>query len=641
MGSIIVQEGSKMKSCKWICVILVLFLISAASIPALAAQDHDWKTYNLPAGVQPAAVVTIGSLVYVGTNDGLYKGIGNSWTKVDTGSVSLGLVRGLAYDAVEQRMYVSDPDHTRVLVWNMADNTWGRFTTRNFDSRGLDLYRNEDNYYVYVTDRAGNYVFELRGLGGYGNIETDATPVGAMHLPYDTVRHGDTLYVADRANNRILMRDADYDWSEIVHSTYTQGVTDLEVLSDGTLYFTEYDKDRVMKYADGHYTIVMAGSALINGPWGIYADEWDNLFICDRLNGRILRSKDDNDRLAGISIDGEPLSGFSPSTTEYTLACDYRTESIDLDAWAESPYAHVSGTGTKTLVVGENHFTVRIDPEAGLHEDYDIYITRPAPPNPAFTAALTADKDTVEVGETVTFTLTLVNTGDVGFTDVDCVNTVSTEHGIADLMMGMGDTITEEIAVTAQESDAGGEIRLAYEVIGRTAMDHEIHVSTALCSVAVASPTPEPSPTGGDDAEPSASSDTTPGPSAALAAEGSPDTSPETSPEAVPAVETGGVSSLLLLTVGGILLLLLGAVIALLILLARQKKNAPGKLPPGGPAPPPKTPPAQKPAPTSGKAESGIPETGASGTDTPRIEEADTDVPETEETKDASDEKEE
>jgi len=565
------------KALSWVLLLCMTAFILTLPAPAQAAQDHDWTTYNLPAGIRPAAVVTIGSLVYVGTNDGLYKGIGDDWSKVDAG-VPLGLVRGLAYDPVEQKMYVSDPDNTRVLVWNMADNTWGRFTYRNFDSRGLDLYRDGDQYRVYVTERTDNYVFEYRGASGYGNLSTDADPVGAMYRPYDAVRHGNTLYVADRENDRILVRSP--GWSEIVHPTYTQDVTDLAVLSDGTLYFSEYEKDRVMKYADGHYTIVMAGSALLNGPWGVYADEWDNLFVCDRLNNRILRTQDDNDRLKAISVNTALLPGFSPDTYEYFLTYENRTESIDLDAWAESPYAVVSGTGTKELEVGENTFTIRVDPELGTHRDYVLHVTRLAPPHPAYTAELTADADTVEVGEDVTFTLTLTNTGDVGFTDMDAVNTVSTEHPIADLMLGVGETRTEEITVTAGDEDVEEGVRFAYDVVGRTAMGHEIHVSTGTCAVAVNGAAPESSDA--DEAEETAGAvsetpDAASSPVSSVSPEVSP--SPGAEAEAIAAENTpgepGGLSNTLLWAGGGLLLLLLIAVIILLIILLRQKKKGP------------------------------------------------------------------
>ena len=575
------------KSVKMLCWVLLwgmLALALSAPAPVRAAQDHDWTTYNLPAGVQPAAVVTIGSLVYAGTNDGLYKGTGDDWAKVDTGSISLGLVRGLAYDPVEQKMYVSDPDNTRVLVWDMAENTWGRFTSRNFDSRGLSLYRDGSVYRVYVAERSDDYVFEFRGAGGYGNVSTDSDPVGPMNLPYDAVKDGDTLYVADRGNDRILMRDADHEWSEIVHTHYTQDVTDLAVLSDGTLYFSEYSNDRVMKYADGHYTIVMAGSSLLSGPWGVYADPWDNLFICDRQNGRILRSQDDNDRLGGIRIDGEPLPGFAPDTDEYSITCDYRAESMDIDAWAQSPYAVVSGTGAKALSVGENHFTIRVDPEMGTHRNYELYVTRPAPPAPAFTAELTADAEAIEVGQTVTFTLTITNTGDVGFTDMDAVNTISTDHAIADLMLGVGETRTEEITVTAGEEDVEDGIRLAYALTGHTAMGHEVHVSTGICAVTVGGVSPEPSGT----AAVTPDAQATPGASKPADTAISPDAETEAAAAENPSGEQDIGGNVLLWAGGGVLLLLLIAVIVLLIILAKQKKR--GQESPAGAEEPPPSP---------------------------------------------------
>ncbi|WP_102378339.1 cadherin-like beta sandwich domain-containing protein [Raoultibacter timonensis] len=75
---------------------------------------------------------------------------------------------------------------------------------------------------------------------------------------------------------------------------------------------------------------------------------------------------------------------FSFTTTSYTVDVDNTQDSIDITGTANHASATVSGTGTKSLSVGANNFTITVTAEDGVTtKDYTITVTRAAAPTKA------------------------------------------------------------------------------------------------------------------------------------------------------------------------------------------------------------------------------------------------------------------
>lgn len=80
--------------------------------------------------------------------------------------------------------------------------------------------------------------------------------------------------------------------------------------------------------------------------------------------------------LSSITINGNNLSGFSPSTTSYTLP-NTQDDSITINAVRTDDKSTLSGTGTFSLRYGSNRFNLTVRSESGATRTYTINVNRP------------------------------------------------------------------------------------------------------------------------------------------------------------------------------------------------------------------------------------------------------------------------
>lgn len=95
--------------------------------------------------------------------------------------------------------------------------------------------------------------------------------------------------------------------------------------------------------------------------------------------------------LSSLSVDGYSISpNFNANTTNYTLTVPNHVSSINIKATAKDNTAQVTGTGSKSLVVGKNNITVKVTATDGTSKSYTLTVTRqntqtsvdPKPDNP-------------------------------------------------------------------------------------------------------------------------------------------------------------------------------------------------------------------------------------------------------------------
>ena len=80
--------------------------------------------------------------------------------------------------------------------------------------------------------------------------------------------------------------------------------------------------------------------------------------------------------LSGITIDGTNVSNFSSSTTNYSKSVVNSKSSMVIGATAKNSSSNVSGTGTKSLNVGNNIVNIVVTSPAGATKTYTLTITR-------------------------------------------------------------------------------------------------------------------------------------------------------------------------------------------------------------------------------------------------------------------------
>ena len=80
-----------------------------------------------------------------------------------------------------------------------------------------------------------------------------------------------------------------------------------------------------------------------------------------------------NNNLKSLSIDGLKLSpSFNKNTTKYTAEASSNTTKINIKASVEDSRSRLSGTGSKSVVEGENKFNITVTAENGSSKTYTI-----------------------------------------------------------------------------------------------------------------------------------------------------------------------------------------------------------------------------------------------------------------------------
>lgn len=92
--------------------------------------------------------------------------------------------------------------------------------------------------------------------------------------------------------------------------------------------------------------------------------------------------KSNDATLKNITVEGVTLNEtFSPKVTEYTATVENEVETVAVGAAANHANAVISGTGDKTLTVGENVIPISVKAEDGTTMSYTLTITRKASSN--------------------------------------------------------------------------------------------------------------------------------------------------------------------------------------------------------------------------------------------------------------------
>ncbi len=103
------------------------------------------------------------------------------------------------------------------------------------------------------------------------------------------------------------------------------------------------------------------------------ADEETNKLLEEQKNEfSQIENKSSNNYLDSLEIEGFTLSPeFDKQTVEYDIG-DVKTEKLEVKAIAEDEKAKIDGTGTVTLVAGNNDIKVEVTSESGTTRTYHI-----------------------------------------------------------------------------------------------------------------------------------------------------------------------------------------------------------------------------------------------------------------------------
>ncbi|MBR1416802.1 MAG: cadherin-like beta sandwich domain-containing protein [Bacilli bacterium] len=177
--------------------------------------------------------------------------------------------------------------------------------------------------------------------------------------------------------------------------------------------------------------------------------------------GEAAPAKSSDATLSSLTVSKGSLSpAFSSNVTTYTVNVDNDVDSIDVAATVNDSKATVSGTGTKSLAVGDNSISVIVTAEDGTQKTYSIKVTRaqkadPGEPEPedATLSSITVSKGSLSPEfdkDTTTYTVNVDN--DVDSIDINATASDSnaTVSGTGTKSLSEGDN-TYDITVTAKD----------------------------------------------------------------------------------------------------------------------------------------------------------------------------------------------
>jgi len=281
-----------MKKCYILFAVVLLLAVTALQVNA-----------QVPLATNMAATGVLGTTDFV-TNTNY----------ATTSNITFSEPAGVAVDPTTGKLFVADRDNRRVVRWSSAgkmingsaaEAVLGQpdFVTRTRNTGGISAATTNDPCAVFVDSKGRLWVADMtnnrvlrfdnastlansapaNGVLGQPDFVTNSTGVTASKMNTPTSVYVDangTLWVADRANNRVLRFNN--------AASKANGAA-----ADGVL---------------GQADFVTATSGLtaskMNAPWGVCADAAGRLWVADRVNNRVLRFDNAASKANGAAADG-------------------------------------------------------------------------------------------------------------------------------------------------------------------------------------------------------------------------------------------------------------------------------------------------------------------------------------------------
>ena len=199
----------------------------------------------------------------------------------------------------------------------------------------------------------------------------------------------------------------------------------------------------------------------------------------------VIRAKSSNNYLSDLKVNGQTVNNFNKEKLEYTLD-DVKGDvsSIEVSAIAEDTNASVTGTGNKSLSVGDNSIEVIVTAENGTTKTYTIKVKKLS--NDTALKSLTVTSDPMGT-LTPTFTSTTYNytyNYDSSVTSLDVTaitNDVNAKVGIVD--SDSIDTITSTVgSATKTFNSTVKNVKVTVTAEDGTTKDYTIVLSRTLSS---------------------------------------------------------------------------------------------------------------------------------------------------------------
>lgn len=272
---------------------------------------------------------------------------------------------------------------------------------------------------------------------------------GTLSGPIDVaLDNNNNLLVADFNNDRIAVYNMLTGiWGQYLSNTYVRRPTGVACTSNGTVLISSITTSSVVSRSKNGSWQKLIESPKITSPCALSVDDYDNIYISDISKKKVLRSKCANTQIKSLKIEGDNIS--LENSLHYTVDSD--TDSVKIEAQADSPFSKISGIGNIKLEPGENNVTITILSESGTPTDYTLNITRQIEVDMSL-VSLTIDGKSVE-GFTPTrsdYSILLPYTNKKIIIDAIPISTMTKIEGMGEISLDEGENIVK-IKVVAQD----------------------------------------------------------------------------------------------------------------------------------------------------------------------------------------------
>ena len=217
------------------------------------------------------------------------------------GDTSTKLVSPVSVAFVGRRLFVSDSELNKVLIFNQKGGLQGAISSAGSSEfrRPTGLAYNDETDQLYVVDTLANKVHIFSGVGKYiESFGARGTLDGEFNMPtHITLDRNGLIYVTDAMNFRLQVFKPSMDFIK-VFGHHGNGSGDfampkgVAVDRKGIIYVVETLFDLIQVFGlDGEYLLSIGSKGQGPGefwlPSGLFIDRNNKLYVCDTFNNRI------------------------------------------------------------------------------------------------------------------------------------------------------------------------------------------------------------------------------------------------------------------------------------------------------------------------------------------------------------------
>jgi DNA-binding beta-propeller fold protein YncE len=212
----------------------------------------------------------------------------------DTETGRLGLLSGIFFDENRNRLYVTDTTNKRILAFDVDLKFVSEFDAGGALEAPTSLARNSKGQFFVAEPTKRSVLFIDIRRRSVKPIDFSAVPeANSIHPGSIAVDSADNLYIVDKADQRILIFDADLRFDRQLLVKDGKGLSDVKIDSNGNIY-TLSTIDGSIRVFDSQGNLLLTfgkkgkGNGKFEFPISLAVDRKGLIYVVDKHKHRVL-----------------------------------------------------------------------------------------------------------------------------------------------------------------------------------------------------------------------------------------------------------------------------------------------------------------------------------------------------------------